>query len=211
MHDTPTTLLLPTSSDFGPATPSGLTPGTRSEAEAALTHNSLVQTESAAPTTPLATQSSNTLGREVDGVDEAQQSYWKPRGPIRTSSTNYMDALQARKQSSVSSDLSTSTPEGTAEPGGNTEATVTSPTGTVPFPVVPGQGVVPLHTGVGSGQAEAVKKARPHGLSLGGLARAPSWSGQDMKHVYSATLMAEPKKEDPGYGSSTEAKGAKAE
>lgn len=70
------------------------------------------------------------------------------------------------------------------------------------------QGVVPLHTGIGAGQAEAVKRVRPTGLSLGDLGRQQSWSEQDMKHVYSQKLMAggEGGAADQGYSSAAEQK-----
>lgn len=63
-----------------------------------------------------------------------------------------------------------------------------SPVNGIPFPP-PGQGVVPSYQGIGSGQAEVVKKARNRGLSLGQLGRAPSWSEQDMKHMLQGRLM----------------------
>jgi hypothetical protein len=97
------------------------------------------------------------------------------------------------------------TTEGAAE--GERDTAI--PTKAVPFPLPPpGQGVVPLHTGVGTGQAEALKRARARGLSLGGLGRQPSWSEQDMKHIYSAGLMGDVKKGDAGYGSTDEVKDA---
>lgn len=216
MGDAQPTLLPPSSGTFTPATPSGLTPNTRSEAEAALTHNITTQTDSAAPTTPLPTGAhnmypymgaggGNTLEGEADGVDEAQRAYRRPAGPLRTSSTHYEAALrEARKQSSASSNLSADTSP-TSPTNILGEGKVASPiTSTIPFPP-PGQGVVPLHSGVGAGQTEAVKKARPHGLSLGHLGRQPSWSEQDMKHIYTAGLMAKVEG-DAGYASGAEGK-----
>lgn len=196
--------LRPSSGSFIPGTPSGLTPNTRSEAEAALTLNVAAQTDSAAPTTPLPTDENMPPGVDKtyeldDGLTEAQKAYRRPVGPIRTSSTNYEQALrESNQQSSVSSNMSSETV------GGNiTGETVKSPTSTTtPFPP-PGQGVVPLQTGVGTSQAEALKRNRPHGLSLGALGRQQSWSEQDYKHAYSATLMGDTKG-DPGYGSGTE-------
>lgn len=82
-----------------------------------------------------------------------------------------------------------------------------SPMAAAPFPP-PGQGVVPLHTGVGTGQAEAVRRAKPTGMNLGELGRQPSFNEQDLKHLYSAAWMKPPEKEDKGYGSGTEHKGA---
>lgn len=182
MHDSEPSLLPPNSGNFTPSTPSGLTPNTRSEAEAALAFNTVAQTDSAAPTTPLAT--------------DATRNMMESHRPGGTSSANYEKALlEARKQSSVSSTLSTDTTDGTSE--------VDAIKG-VPLPR-PGQGVVPLHTGPPMGQAEAVKRAKPTGLSLAALGRQPSWSEQDMKHIYSANLMAEPK--DAGYSSGVDDKG----
>ena len=62
---------------------------------------------------------------------------------------------------------------------------------------------MPPKTGIGAGQAEAVRRARPTGLSLGHLGRQQSWSEQDMKHVYSQRLMVADGAiaEDPGYSS----------
>ena len=206
-------LELPPSEPFPPvATPSGLTPNTRSEAEAALHRNSLVQTDSAAPlieqlnTLPtLGAGGNNTLAEQSNDVDDAQQAYHGAH--VRKSSTNYEKALNAwNKQASASSNFSNTSTEESAS-GENTavpitgERPVASPTATIPFPA-PGQGVVPLHTGVGSGQAEAVKKARPSGLSLGSLGRQQSWNEQDFKHVHSAQLMK--RKEDGGYDSGVE-------
>jgi len=184
-------LELPPPTEF-PAvlTPSGLTPNTRSEAEAALHRNSLVQTDSAAPL------------KHSDDVDEAQRAYH--RRPVHESSTNYEKALNAwKKQASVSSNFSHTSQEerGNGENGAASVTggrTVASPEATFPFPA-PGQGVVPLHTGVGGGQADAVKKARPSGMSLGSLGRQQSWNQQDHKHVLSAHLMG--RKEDGGYDS----------
>jgi len=198
MGDTQDTLQLPSRTAFPPATPSGLTPNTRSEAEAALTHNISAQTDSAAPTTPLP---ENAFNFET----EAQKAYRRPMGPIRTSSTNYENALrEAHKQSSASSELSTDT----AVPvdGATDGETVGSPlSSSVPFPP-PGQGVVPLHTGVGVGQTEP-KRTRPRGLSLAALARQQSFNGQDMKHVLQAPLMTEADGQEAGYGTGAEGKG----
>ncbi|KAF2684106.1 hypothetical protein K458DRAFT_272917, partial [Lentithecium fluviatile CBS 122367] len=186
------TLQLPTRGAFPPSTPSGLTPNTRSEAEAALTHNIAAQTDSAAPTTPL---------HENTNPNEAQKAYRRPFVPIRTSSTNYEAALrEAHHQASASSDLSTDT---TVPADAVTDrAQVDSPLSWMtPFPP-PGQGVVPLNTGVGSGQAEVVKKTRSRGLSLASLGRQQSWSDQDMKHLLQGHLMSEVEgKEAAGYGS----------
>jgi len=125
-------------------------------------------------------------------------------GPIRTSSTNYETALrEAHQQSSASSELSTDT---TVPADGITDReTVGSPMSSTPFPP-PGQGVVPLHTGVGLNQTE-VKRTRPRGLSLAALARQQSWSDQDMKHVLQAPLMTEAGGNEAGYGTGAEAKG----
>jgi hypothetical protein len=196
-------LELPPTTNFPPSTPSGLTPNSRSEAEAALRRNSLVQTDSAAPLLPFPGAGDGSHGSAP--VDEAQRAY---RGKLpRQSSTNYEKALNAWKhQASASSNFSnTSFEEGdnNADNSILTDRTVASPSGMLPFPK-PGEGVVPLHNGVASGQAEAVKKARPHGLSLGSLGRQQSWSEQDMKHVLSAHLMG--RREDGGYDSGADAK-----
>jgi hypothetical protein len=182
------TLLPPSDGTFSVPTPSGLTPNTRSEAEKAFFQNSLAQTDSAAP--------------DQSAMDEARQAYRRP-GILRTSSANYENALRnAHKQSSVSSDMSTST----EVPGEETEnaageATTASLTSATPFPQA-GQGVVPLNYGsVGAGQAEAVKKSRSRGLSLGGLARQQSWNEQDYKRLYNADLLSDVSKEAGGYDS----------
>lgn len=176
-------LLPPTDGTFGIATPSGLTPGTRSEAEEAFTLNAVAQTDSAAPDPTLT---------------EAQKAYRRPGIP-RTSSANYENALRRAQQSSVSSDMSSSTevPEG---------ETIASPSSsTAPFPP-PGQGVVPLNYGhVGAGSTDSVKKTRSRGLSLGALAQQQGWSEEDYKAVYSAKLVEETKT-DAGYGSGAEKK-----
>ncbi|KAF1949500.1 hypothetical protein CC80DRAFT_598811 [Byssothecium circinans] len=208
MKDTTQSTLLPPdhSSPFGSATPSGLTPNTRSEAEAALYHNTVAQTDSAAPTTPLADAN----------LTEAQKAYRRPQGTIRTSSTNYEAALrEAHAQASASSDLSTSSTSASTETETETETPrnvtdgmkVDSPVGMgrgEGFPP-PGQGVVPRHASIGSGQMEIVRKAKPTGLSLGDLGRKQSWSSQDMKHVMQGALMSpEVGKGEPGYESSGE-------
>ncbi|KAF2818874.1 hypothetical protein CC86DRAFT_151753 [Ophiobolus disseminans] len=182
-------LVPPSDGDFAIATPSGLTPGTRSEAEEAFSLNATQQTDSAAPDPTLT---------------EAQKAYRRPGIP-RTSSHNYENALRRAQQSSVSSDLSTDTiTEGDNVTGG---ATVASPTGATPFPP-PGQGVVPLNYGhVGAAQGEPIKKTRSRGLSLSALARQQSWNEEDFKHVYSAKL-AEETKIDGGYGTGAEKKAA---
>lgn len=207
MVDSQSNLMPPSSGEFTPelATPSGLTPNTRSEAEAAFTYNTLTQTASAAPTTPLPADPS-----ALDGIADTESSPFAARRPIDTSH-NYEAALAAaRKQSTASSGMSADS----TEPTGNTTTgnimgagTVASPTAAVPFPP-PGQGVVPLHTGVGSGQAEIVRKAKPTGMKLGELGRQPSWSSQDMKHLLSADWMKDPGAEDKGYGSGVDHKGA---
>lgn len=83
-------------------------------------------------------------------------------------------------------------------------AKVQSPVNGIAFPP-PGQGVVPSYEGIGSGQAEAVRKARNRGLSLGQLGRAPSWNEQDMKHMLQGRLM-EQVDGAAGYDSGTEKK-----
>lgn len=83
-------------------------------------------------------------------------------------------------------------------------AQVQSPVNGIAFPP-PGKGVVPSYEGIGSGQAEAVKKARNRGLSLGKLGRAPSWNEQDMKHMLQGQLM-EQVDGASGYDSSKETK-----
>lgn len=177
-------LLPPSDGDFAMATPSGLTPGTRSEAEEAFALNATQQTDSAAPDPALT---------------EAQKAYRRPGIP-RTSSYNYENALRRAQQSSVSSNMS-------ADTVADSPTGVASPTGTTPFPP-PGQGVVPLNYGhVGAAQGEPIKKTRSRGLSLSALARQQSWSEEDYKHVYSAKL-AEETKQDAGYGSGAEKKSA---
>ncbi|KAF1940046.1 hypothetical protein EJ02DRAFT_241486 [Clathrospora elynae] len=185
-------LMPPTGGSFlssGAHTPSGLTPCTRSEAEAALTHNSIAQTDSAAPDPTL-------LAQTADGSSEAQQAYRRP-DVARTSSTNYENALKRAQQASVSSSLSAN-----SVPDNITGETVASPvSSTTPFPP-PGQGVVPLNYGaVSAVQGDALKKTRPRGLSLSGLAQQQGWSEQDFKRVYSADLLQEEPKQEAGYDS----------
>ncbi|KAF2201268.1 hypothetical protein GQ43DRAFT_440741 [Delitschia confertaspora ATCC 74209] len=172
------------SSSFAPAaTPSGLTPNTRSEAEAALSLNAFQQTESAAPTTPLP---------HTDSLDvDAKLTFRRDAPVVGFDSSSALAA--AHQDSSISSNLSTDT-------------TTSNPSQIAGIPIPPpGQGVVPLHTGVGSGQADAVKKARPHGLSLGDLGRQQSWDKNDYKHVYSAGLMGKVDG-DAGYSSNSREK-----
>ena len=192
--------LPPSTGSFTPTTPSGLTPNTRSEAEAALSHNTIAQTDSAAPTTPLPSKENLQMADE-GSMTEAQRAWRRPAEMIRTSSTNYEQALREARQESTSSVAST---DGISEMSNITGRTVASPTSTTPFPL-PGQGVVPLHTGVGSGQAEAIKRTKPSGMSLGALGRQQSWNAQDFKHVYSSSLMSEVK-DNQGYASGTEDK-----
>ncbi|KAF2467350.1 uncharacterized protein BDR25DRAFT_336100 [Lindgomyces ingoldianus] len=214
MRDAHQSSFLPLSQGtFTPATPSGLTPNTRSEAEAALTHNSSAQTDSAAPipahppdenaSVEVGPSGSNTQASDLDdGIEDAKKAYRRPPGPIRTSSKNYENALrEAHKNASASSNLPMDT---VAE--NITGVRTSSPASTImPFPP-PGQGVVPLLSGVGSGQANAVKRVVPTGLSLGNLGRSQSWNEQDMKHVFSANLMVEVQG-DPGYASGAEESG----
>jgi hypothetical protein len=179
----PSRLELPhRSSNNFPGTPSGLTPNTRSEAEAALTLNSTIQTESAAPTTPLPINNIMAWDGTKDyeeNMTEAQKAWRKPAGLVRTSSTNYATALaEAQKEPSLQSVLSNDsvTESGRDITGAETVASPISTT-TSAFPP-PGQGVVPLHTGVGTGQAQAINRAKPSGLSLGTLARQQSWNAR---------------------------------
>lgn len=117
-------------------------------------------------------------------MEEAKRLYKLPRSPATASSSDYAAALAAaHAETSASSELSTDTTDSTTL----------------------GQGVVPLHTGIGSGQAEVVKKARPHGLSLGDLGRKQSWNQQDMKHIASAGLLGKVDG-DAGYASGEEEK-----
>ncbi|KAL1608507.1 hypothetical protein SLS60_003449 [Paraconiothyrium brasiliense] len=181
-------LLPPSQGSFAAPTPSGLTPNTRSEAESAFNLNAMQQTDSAAPA--------------ENSLSEAQRAYRRPNGPIRASSTNYEKALrEVRGQVSASSDLSDDT---TAAEEITGLAKVQSPVNGIAFPP-PGQGVVPSYEGIGSGQAEAVRKARNRGLSLGQLGRAPSWNEQDMKHMLQGRLM-EQVDGAAGYDSGTEKK-----
>jgi hypothetical protein len=73
-------LMPPSEGAFGIATPSGLTPGTRSEAEEVFSLNAMAQTDSAAP-----------------DPTEAQKAYRRPGIP-RTSSYNYENALRRAQQ-----------------------------------------------------------------------------------------------------------------
>ncbi|KZM22729.1 uncharacterized protein EKO05_0000761 [Ascochyta rabiei] len=178
----------PSDAEFGDPTPSGLTPNTRSEVEEAFFQNTLKQTDSAAPDSTIAT-------------DEARTAYRRP-GVVRASSHNYEKALKmAHAQNSVSSNLSTHTelPDNITD-----EATVTSPSQSLPFPV-PGQGVVPDYSAVGLAQGDTLKKSRSRGLSLGALAQQQTWNEQDYRRLYNADLMTDAK-QGAGYASGTERK-----
>jgi hypothetical protein len=181
-------LFPPSDGHFGVATPSGLTPGTRSEAEEVFALNATAQTDSAAPDPSLT---------------EAQMAYRRPGIP-RSSSYNYENALRRAQQSSVSSDMSTDTVTDNVSGFGN----VASPSSTtIPFPP-PGQGVVPMNYGnVGAAQDNGLKKSRSRGLSLGGLAQQQSWSEEDYKRMYNAKLVEETKT-DGGYGTGPDKKAA---
>jgi hypothetical protein len=201
-------LMPPTEGSFlssGAFTPSGLTPNTRSQAEDALTQNSLTQTDSAAPDPRLlpltGAGGGNPPSSTSDGPSEAHQAYRRP-GVARASSTNYESALKRAKEASASSDLSVGS--GVSD-NVTTGATVASPSSTTgPFPP-PGQGVVPLNygspAGVGVAQGDSIKKTRSRGLSLSGLAQQQGWSEQDFKRVYSADLLEEDPKNAAGYAS----------
>lgn len=179
---------LPQSDAFGDPTPSGLTPSTRSEAEAIFFQNATKQTESAAPDPALAT-------------DEARAAYRRP-GVVRTSSANYERALKmAHAQSSASSDLDA---YGEAPENITGSAQVASPSQSSTFPA-PGQGVVPDYSAVGLARGDSLKKSRSRGLSLGALAQQQSWNEQDYKRLYNADLMSEVKG-NPGYDSGTDNK-----
>jgi hypothetical protein len=196
----------PTEGSFlssGSFTPSGLTPNTRSQAEDALTQNSLAQTDSAAPDPRLlplmGAGGGNAAADTDDGPSEAHKAYRRP-GVARASSTNYEEALKRAKQASVSSDFSIDSVPDNAAVG----ATVASPvSATTPFPP-PGRGVVPLNYGsspVGVARGDSIKNTgRSRGLSLSGLAQQQGWSEQDYKRVYSADLLQEEPK-TAGYGS----------
>ncbi|KAF2004605.1 hypothetical protein P154DRAFT_35040 [Amniculicola lignicola CBS 123094] len=197
-------LLPPSTGDFNAVTPPGLTPNTRSEAEAALMLNSTAQTDSAAPIGSFSYMGAVSGPKPDALVDEAKKAYRRPGGPTRTSSSNYEKALHdAMKQSSVSSHMSTTT-EGVESMLPDARKTMSPVSATIPFPK-PGEGVVPLGTGVGAGQGEVVKKARGRGLSLGHLARQQSWSEQDFKHAYSTDLRGDKEESakgtEGGYGS----------
>ncbi|KAL1795726.1 hypothetical protein ACET3X_005950 [Alternaria dauci] len=200
-------LMPPTQGSFlssGAFTPSGLTPNTRSEAEAAFTSNSASQTDSAAPDPRLLPLMGAGGGNETTTENEpteavrAYTGYRRP-GVARASSSNYENALKRAQQASASSDFSANSEAPASLTAGQT---VASPSGTTPFPP-PGQGVVPLNYGstpVGAGQGDSIKKTRSRGLSLSGLAQQQGWSEQDYKRVYSAELLAEEPKNNAGYG-----------
>lgn len=159
-----------------------LTPTTRTEAEAALTENSIRQTDAAGPDPTVLAE---------DRGSEAQKAYRRP-GVARASSTNYENALKRAQQASVSSDMST---DSTGTDGLTGEGGASSD-----FPP-PGQGVVPLSYGaVGATSGDTIKKTRSRGLSLSTLAQQQGWSEQDYKRVYNSELVTEPK-EHSGYGS----------
>jgi len=190
---------------FSAGTPSQLTPNMRSEVEAALSANSTQQTDSAAPTTPLPTSSSAAVHPPStdsdDALDAARAAYRRAPNPTRTSTSNYAAALAA----AATTTTTTTSPTSAASPVSPLSASATATAAVLaasPLPVDAVRGVVPL-TGIGAGQAEAVRRAQPTGLSLGHLSRQQSWSEQDMKHVYSQLLMVvgSGAAEDAGYSS----------
>lgn len=179
---------VPQSDAFGDATPSGLTPGTRSEAEAIFFQNATKQTESAAPDSSVTT-------------DEARAAYGRP-GVARASSANYEKALKmAHAHSSASSDLVLS---GENPENSTGSAQVTSPSLSSPFPA-PGQGVVPDYSAVGLARDDSLNRSRSRGLSLGALAQQQGWSEQDYKRLYNVDLMSEVRA-SPGYDSGVQNK-----
>jgi hypothetical protein len=200
-------LMPPTEGSFlssGTFTPAGLTPNTRSQAEDALTQNSLAQTDSAAPDPRLlplmGAGGGNAPASTEDGPSEAHKAYRRP-GVARASSTNYENALKRAQQASVSSDFSADSEVPDNVTGAATVAS--PPSASSPFPP-PGQGVVPLNYNsppVGLAQGDSIKKTRSRGLSLSGLAQQQGWSEQDYKRVYSADLLQEAPKNAAGYGS----------
>ncbi|KAF2194289.1 hypothetical protein K469DRAFT_618226 [Zopfia rhizophila CBS 207.26] len=159
------------------------------------------QTDPAAPTTPSSHKNLHSTSSANEDVDEATKAYRRPQGVVRTSSSNYATALVAANQGSAALNMSTDTKPSNIT-GSTTTQSPVSTTSETPFPA-PSQGVVPLRSGVGTGQAEAVKKVSPTGLSLGSLGRQASWSEQDMKHIFSARLMGRVEG-DAGYSSGTE-------
>lgn len=182
-------------------TPSGLTPNTRSEAEFALLFNSSTQTDSAAPDPGLLPKMSARDNDSRSDTPEALHAYRRP-DILRTSSTNYQNALKEAHQVSGFSDMSTDTDVPVNVTGAGTVASPTS--STTPFPP-PGQGVVPLNYGNSTGQPETAKKSRSRGLSLGARAKQQSWSEQDFKRIYNADLLSDQPK-DAGYASGDDGK-----
>jgi hypothetical protein len=183
-------LMPPTEGSFlssGTFTPAGLTPNTRSQAEDALTQNSLAQTDSAAPDPRLlplmGAGGGNAPASTEDGSSEAHKAYRRP-GVVRASSTNYENALKRAQQASVSSDLSVNSeaPDNLASPSSATS----------PFPP-PGQGVVPLNYNSPPVGVDSIKKTRSRGLSLSGLAQQQGWSEQDYKPKSAAGYGSGPK------------------
>lgn len=194
------TLLPPSTGSFSIPTPSGLSPNARSEAEAVLSYNSSAQTDSAAPDLGLFSDTGARGNEGRSDTPEALQAYRRP-GVLRTSSTNYQNALREAHKLSISSDLSTDTdvPESVTE-----AATVASPTSSTVSSHPAGQGVVPLNYGANTGQSESVKKSRSRGLNLGPLARQQSWNEQDFKRIYNSDIFLEQPKKDGGYASGDE-------
>lgn len=205
----------PTEGSFissGSFTPAGLTPNTRSQAEAALLSNSVAQTDSAAPDPhllPLMGAGGGNESSTDNGPPEALRAYtgYRRPGVVRASSTNYENALKRAQQESVSSDISAHSemPDGNVASG----HTVASPSSmSTPFPP-PGQGVVPLNynspVGIQHADSGAHKKSRSRGLSLSGLAQQQGWSEQDYKRIYSADLMEVDPKNAAGYSSGPKA------
>ena len=197
----------------GSFTPAGLTPNTRSQAEAALLSNSTAQTDSAAPDPHLVPLMGAGGGNEPSadhGPPEALRAYtgYRRPGVVRASSTNYENALKRAQQASVSSDFSADSelPDGHTVAAGHTVASPPSLSG--PFPA-PGQGVVPLNynspVGISHADSALHKKSRSRGLSLSGLAQQQGWSEQDYKRIYSADLMDVDPKTAAEYGSGPKA------
>ncbi|KAF2837213.1 hypothetical protein M501DRAFT_1018124 [Patellaria atrata CBS 101060] len=179
-------------------TPSGLTPNTRTEAEAAFTANAEYQTESAAPTTPL-----------VDGTSDGIQSprtitSTKPplpspsttrRPPIPTrSGSNYLDAAARYTEDTGESTAAFTGPGGDVDPvlvpgiapglstALPTQSTTDLPSrsgGAVPsLPTGPDGAVSPPMSPVGASGGSLRRDSKP---SLAQLGRQGSWNSQDLK------------------------------
>lgn len=193
-------------SGLDPLTPSMLTPNTRSEAEAALSANTAIQTDAAGPTTPttpkdisdpaptaaeevVTTGPDSPVQRQLPSADQGgrrQSLGMRPPIPTRSSS-NYINALEA---SGGGGDPAQHAAVEDAEEAAAATTGVDGPAG---------------ERRDGDATAEAVTEAvtetagwRPK------TDRKMSWSHQDMRRMMQESLMEKTREGDMGYDSATD-------